>query len=125
MADGALQLCPDAVIGCIGLRRNEANLQPELYMEKLPRRLNRYDVFVFDPMLATGGSVLAAAQLLRQHGAAAPTFIHVLGTPAGVRALQSGCPQSQIVIAAIDPKLDHRGYIVPGLGDAGDRSFGG
>ena len=125
MADGALQICPDAVIGCIGVRRNESNLQPELYMDKLPPRLGRYDIFVFDPMLATGGTVLAAAQLLHQRGAREVSFVHILGTPAGVRALQSGFPQSQIVIAAIDRKLDHRGFIVPGLGDAGDRSFGG
>lgn len=125
MADGALQICPDAVIGCIGVRRDETNLQPELYMDKLPPRIGRYDIFVLDPMLAIGGTVLAASQLLRECGAHHITFVHLLRKPAGVRALRSVCPQSQIIIAAIDPKLDPRGYIVPGLGDAGDRSFGG
>ncbi len=124
MLDGALSFLPNARVGCIGLRRDEKTLDAEGYLEALPSRLSRCDVLVLDPMLATGGSAIAAAKLLRERGARELAFVHVLATPEGVKALRRAVPGVRIVTAALDDGLDARGYIIPGLGDAGDRCFG-
>ena len=118
------QLLPEARIGYLGIARNETTLQPEWYLEKLPRRVGRFEIIICDPMLATGGSAIAAGQLLEKYGAKNLRFIHALASPEGVRALRKHCQKSPILTAALDEKLNENGYIVPGLGDAGDRCFG-
>ena len=118
------QLLPEARIGYLGIARNETTLQPEWYLEKLPRRVSRFEIIICDPMLATGGSAIAAGQLLEKRGAKNLRFIHALAAPEGVRALRKHFPKSSILTAALDEKLNENGYIVPGLGDAGDRCFG-
>jgi len=118
------QLLPEARIGYLGMARNEETLQPEWYLEKLPPRLGRFEVIVCDPMLATGGSAIAAGELLEKRGAKQLRFIHALAAPEGVRALHKSFPKATILTAALDDRLNEKGYIVPGLGDAGDRCFG-
>ena len=118
------QLLPEARIGYLGMARNEETLQPEWYLEKLPPRLGRFEVIVCDPMLATGGSAIAAGELLEKRGAKQLRFIHALAAPEGVRALRKNFPKAKILAAALDDRLDKNGYIVPGLGDAGARCFG-
>ncbi|MBL68990.1 MAG: uracil phosphoribosyltransferase [Verrucomicrobiales bacterium] len=124
MLSGLDELLPDARVGYIGLARNEKTLEPEWYLDKVPRRLARYEVFLLDPMLATGGSALAAGEMLERRGARTIRFVHVLAAPEGLRTVRKRFPQSQIYTGAIDSHLDSNGYIVPGLGDAGDRCFG-
>jgi len=124
MLEGAQTLLPEARVGFIGLVRNEDTLQPEWYLDKVPRRLGRFEVVLLDPMLATGGSAIAAGELLAQRGAKSIRFVHLLGAPEGIRALRKRFPNSPIFTAAIDSHLNDVGYIVPGLGDAGDRCFG-
>ena len=118
------QLLPEARIGYLGMARNEETLQPEWYLEKLPPRLGRFEVIVCDPMLATGGSAIAAGELLVKRGAKQIRFIHALAAPEGVRALRKSFPKAKILTAALDDRLNEKGYILPGLGDAGDRCFG-
>ena len=118
------QLIPEARLGYLGMARNEATLQPECYLEKLPPRLGRYEVMICDPMLATGGSAVAAGQLLQQRGARHLHFLHALAAPEGVRALRKVFPSEAVYLGAIDERLNEHGYIHPGLGDAGDRCFG-
>ena len=118
------QLLPEARIGYLGMARNETTLQPDWYLEKLPPRLGRFEVIVCDPMLATGGSAIAAGELLEKRGAKNLRFIHALAAPEGVQALRQRFPKGAILTAALDEKLNENGYIVPGLGDAGDRCFG-
>ena len=110
MLDGALSFLPNARVGCIGLRRDEKTLDAEGYLEALPSRLSRCDVLVLDPMLATGGSAIAAAKLLRERGARELAFVHVLATPEGVKALRRAVPGVRIVTAALDDGLDTRGF---------------
>lgn len=117
-------LLPQAIHAHLGMARNEDTLQPECYLEKLPPRLGRYEVIVCDPMLATAGSAIAAGELLVKRGARHLRFVHALAAPEGVRALRRAFPQTPIFTAAIDECLNEQGYIVPGLGDAGDRCFG-
>ena len=124
MVSLADHLLPQAVHAHLGMARNEATLQPECYLEKLPPRLGRYEVIVCDPMLATAGSAIAAGHLLSQRGARHLRFVHALAAPEGIRALRNAFPQAPIFTAAIDERLNEQGYIVPGLGDAGDRCFG-
>ena len=118
------QLLPEARLGYLGMVRNEATLQPECYLEKLPPRLRRYEVMICDPMLATGGSAVAAGQLLQQRGAERLHFLHALAAPEGVRALRKAFPNEPVYLGAVDERLNEHGYIHPGLGDAGDRCFG-
>jgi uracil phosphoribosyltransferase len=118
------QLLPEARIGYLGIARNETTLQPEWYLKKLPRGVGRFEVIVCDPMLATGGSAIAAGELLEKRGAKNLRFIHALAAPEGVRALRQRFPKAAILTAALDEKLNENGYIVPGLGDAGDRCYG-
>ena len=118
------QILPEARIGYLGIARNETTLQPEWYLEKLPPRLGRFEVFVVDPMLATAGSAIAAGKLLQKRGAKNLRFIHALAAPEGLRALRRNFSEAPIYTAALDSHLNKNGYIVPGLGDAGDRCFG-
>jgi uracil phosphoribosyltransferase len=125
MVSAALRLVPDAEVGFVGLARDEETFQPMPYLAKLPDRLDGRPVFVLDPMLATGGSLAYTAKLLVERGAPEPlTVVCVLAAPEGIeRAQQSGIDM-RIVTASIDSHLNEQAYIVPGLGDAGDRQFG-
>ena len=118
------QLLPEACVGYLGMERNEESLQPETYLEKLPQRLGRYEVIVCDPMLATGGSAIAAGERLQKLGAKRMRFVHALASPEGIRALRKAFPKEPIFTASVDGCLNDKGYILPGLGDAGDRCFG-
>lgn len=118
------QLLPEAHIGYLGMVRDEQSLNPESYLEKIPSRLGHFEVIVCDPMLATGGSAIAAGRLLEKRGAKRIKFVHALASPEGVRALRKAFPKAPIITAALDNCLNEKGYIVPGLGDAGDRCFG-
>lgn len=124
MIDPALSMIPDAQVGFIGLARNEETHQPVPYLEALPEDLSGQPVFVVDPMLATGGSLLHAVRLLVGRGASDITAVCMVSAQEGVDALaESGLPV-RLVTAAIDPSLNEDAYIVPGLGDAGDRLYG-
>ena len=124
LLDGFLSVLPEAEVGIVGLRRNEETFEPEQYAEKLPRNLHGRDVFVLDPMLATGGSLAFTCQLLMARGAEQITAVSVISAPEGVAKAQAACPQLRVVTAAMDPGLNEQAYIIPGLGDAGDRLFG-
>ena len=124
MVEGISHLIPSARIGHIGLYRDAETLRPVSYFERLPVNIAAAEVLLLDPMLATGHSACEAASMLRAQGAQRVQFLCVIACPAGVQQLQSEHPDVAIVTAAIDPKLNDRGYIVPGLGDAGDRYFG-
>ncbi|BCX46948.1 uracil phosphoribosyltransferase [Haloferula helveola] len=122
--DGFLDLLPDASIAHIGLARNEETLQPEPYYFKTPPDLGDAEVIVLDPMLATGGSVSEAIRQLRDSGATRLRFACLVAAPEGVKAIESEHPDLPIFTAALDRCLNAKGYILPGLGDAGDRIFG-
>jgi uracil phosphoribosyltransferase len=124
MVDGFLRLVPDAAVGHLGMRRNEETLQPEDYYENIPQGIESSTVFVVDPMLATGGSAVAALTRLRAVGATDLRLVCLVAAPQGVEAVRQAAPEVPIVAAALDRGLDERGYIRPGLGDAGDRLFG-
>jgi len=124
MADGILGLVPSARVGHIGLYRDEATLRPVQYFVKLPSDIADRDVFLLDPMLATGGSAVAALTLLRERGVTNPRLLCIIGAPEGLAAVQAAHPDVEIILAALDERLDERGFIVPGLGDAGDRIYG-
>ena len=124
MVDGMLTLVPAAKVGHIGLYRNEKTLEPVEYYCKLPEDIGERDVIVLDPMLATGGSACDAITLIKKRGARSIKFLCLIAAPEGVARLQETHPDVEIYIAAMDEKLNENGYIVPGLGDAGDRIFG-
>ena len=124
MVDGMLTLVPAAKVGHIGLYRNEETLEPVEYYCKLPEDIGERDVIVLDPMLATGGSACDAITLIKKRGARSIKFLCLIAAPEGVARLQETQPDVEIYIAAMDEKLNENGYIVPGLGDAGDRIFG-
>lgn len=124
MADGILELVPSARVGHVGLYRDEATLKPVRYFVKLPSDITEREVFVLDPMLATGGSAVAALDLLAERGVQSPRLLCILAAPEGVAAVQRAHPQVEIIVAGLDERLDERGFIVPGLGDAGDRIYG-
>lgn len=124
MVDGFLRLVPDASVAHIGMRRNEETLQPEGYYESLPTGIAESTVFVVDPMLATGGSAIAALGRLRKAGAQDLRLVCLVAAPEGVKAVHAAEPDVPIIAASLDRQLDERGYIRPGLGDAGDRIFG-
>ena len=124
LLDGFLAVLPEAEVGLVGLRRDEETFEPEQYAQKLPADLRNRDVYVLDPMLATGGSLAFTCQLLMARGAERITAVSVIAAPEGVAVAQQRCPQLRIVTAALDPGLNDKRYIVPGLGDAGDRLFG-
>lgn len=124
MADEAHKLIPDAQMGFVGMSRNEETLAPTPYMESLPDSLAARPVFVLDPMLATGGSMKHTIQLLADRGATDVTAVCALAAPEGIQALaDSGLPV-RLVTASVDERLNDSGFIVPGLGDAGDRQYG-
>lgn len=124
LLDGARMVLPDAPVGHLGLVRDEQTLLPSEYVVRLPRDLARRGALVLDPMLATGGSAIAAIHRVKQAGAKAIRFACVVAAPEGVAALQKAHPDVAILAAALDERLNEHGYIVPGLGDAGDRCFG-
>ena len=124
MLDGMLNVLPDASVGQIGIYRDEETLQPVKYYCRLPANLAEAEIVILDPMLATGGSACAAAELLKAQGARRIQFVCVIACPSGIEKFQSAHPDVPIVTAGIDPELDQLGFIVPGLGDAGDRYFG-
>ncbi len=124
MLDGFLSLIPAARVGFIGLYRNEETLQPVEYFVKLPDDLAERDVILLDPMLATGNSTAAAVDTVRRAGATSVRLIALIAAPEGIARIHRDYPDVGIVVAAIDRELNDRGFIVPGLGDAGDRLYG-
>jgi uracil phosphoribosyltransferase len=129
MLEGMTRLLPMADVGFVGLRRDEESLVASTYADRLPTDLTGRDTFVLDPMLATGGTLEAAIQLLMSRGAAAVTAICLLAAPEGIARIERAFPDDEptpvtVVTAAVDRELNEQGYIVPGLGDAGDRLFG-
>lgn len=124
LLDGILELIPAARVGFIGLYRDEVTLQPVQYYFKVPTELEDRLVIAVDPMLATGNSSVAAVDLLKKAGAKNIRFLCLLAAPEGIARMQAAHPDVPIVTAAIDERLNEKGYIVPGLGDAGDRMFG-
>jgi len=124
MVEGFLRLVPDAAVGHLGMRRNEQTLRPDGYYESLPEGVGESVVFVVDPMLATGGSASAALTRLREVGATDLRLVALLAAPEGIAAVRAIEPDIPITVAALDRGLNERGFIQPGLGDAGDRIFG-
>lgn len=124
MVEGMLAMIPAAKVGHIGLYRDPETLEPVEYYCKLPSDCNEREVYVVDPMLATGGSCVAAIHMLKEKGVKNIHFMCIIASPEGVERLQKEHPDVDIYIAALDEKLNDHGYIVPGLGDAGDRIFG-
>jgi uracil phosphoribosyltransferase len=124
MLDSILQLIPHARVGFIGLKREEKTLRAMFYHKSLPENLGRFETILIDPMLATGGSSVAALDLLAEQGAKHIRMVNLVAAPEGIETVQKKYPRLPIFTAAIDHKLNERGFIVPGLGDAGDRLFG-
>jgi len=124
MVNGIRDLIPTAKVGHIGLYRDEETLEPHEYFAKFPSNMPDSVVMVLDPMLATGGSASAAITLLKKRGAKAIKLVCLVGAPEGVKRIEEDHPDVDVYLAALDEKLNEKGYIVPGLGDAGDRIFG-
>ncbi len=124
MADGMLDMIPSAKVGHIGMYRDPETLMPHGYYCKLPHDVQERDVMIVDPMLATGNSSIEAVRIVKEAGCKSLRLVCLIGAPEGIRKVQEACPDVDIYIAAIDEKLNDHGYIVPGLGDAGDRIFG-
>lgn len=124
MVDGISNIIPTVKIGHVGLYRDEETLEPHEYFFKMPPHLEEAEVYVVDPMLATGGSASAAIESLKKRGAKRIKLVCLVGVPEGVKRIEEDHPDVDIILAALDEKLNEKGYIVPGLGDAGDRIFG-
>ena len=124
MVDGMHNMIPTAKIGHIGLFRNEETLEPEVYYQKFPEVINESVVLLVDPMLATGGSASYAFSMLKKHGVKDIRYVGLIGCPTGVERLQNDHPDVNIYLASMDEELNDQGYIIPGLGDCGDRIFG-
>ena len=124
MADGVLRLLPEARLGHLGVYRDEKTLEPVSYYQKLPPDIAQTEVLLIDPMLATGGSGLSAVTVLKKAGVVSMKFVCLVAAPEGIAALHAHHPEVPIYCAAIDRQLNEKGYILPGLGDAGDRIFG-
>lgn len=124
MLPSILQLIPHARVGFVGLKRHEKTLQASVYHKSLPADLSSFEIILIDPMLATGGSAVAALKLLEERGAQRMRLVSLVAAPEGIAHVHEHSPQLPIFTAAIDEKLNADGYIVPGLGDAGDRLFG-
>ncbi len=124
MMGSILQLIPHARVGFIGLKRHEQTLHASVYHKSLPADLSSFEIILIDPMLATGGSTLAALRLLGERGAQRVRLVSLVAAPEGIARVHESHPELPIFTAAIDEKLNAKGYIVPGLGDAGDRLFG-
>ena len=124
LVDGVLRMVPSARVGHIGMYRDEETLEPHPYFCKMPKDVAERDVLIVDPMLATGGSAVAAIDFLKKHGCRNIIMMNIIGCPEGIKAVQEAHPDVEIFLAAVDEKLNEHAYIVPGLGDAGDRIFG-
>jgi uracil phosphoribosyltransferase len=124
MLDSLLQLIPHARVGFIGLKREETTLRANFYHKSLPPNLKQFEVILIDPMLATGGSTVAAMDLLTELDVQRVRLVNLVAAPAGIRRVHSHYPKLPIFTAAVDRSLNEKGYILPGLGDAGDRLFG-
>ena len=124
MVNGFLQIIPEAKVGHIGLQRDEETLKPVEYYYKVPKNLDAAEVVMLDPMLATGGSASEALNYLKKRGAKKLVFACLVASPEGVKKMMSEHPDVKIFAAALDRELNDKGYILPGLGDAGDRTFG-
>lgn len=124
MVDGMLDLVPTAKVGHVGLYRDPETLEPVEYYCKLPKDIAIRELFVLDPMLATGGSAVSAIQFIKDRGGKNINFLCIIAAPEGIKRLQDAHPDVNIYVACLDERLDEHGYIVPGLGDAGDRMFG-
>ncbi|MNP30742.1 Uracil phosphoribosyltransferase [compost metagenome] len=124
MLDGVLKLLPAAKVGHVGLFRDPQTLQPVEYYVKLPTDVQERELIVIDPMLATGGSAIAAIDALKKRGCTQIKMMNLIAAPEGVKAVQDAHPDVDIYVAALDERLDEHGYIIPGLGDAGDRLYG-
>jgi uracil phosphoribosyltransferase (EC 2.4.2.9) len=124
MVDGMLDLIPAAKVGHIGVYRDPETLKPVEYYCKLPQDVSERDLILLDPMLATGGSASAAIEILKNSGASSIKLVCLIAAPEGIEAVQKVAPDVDIYLAAIDERLNEHAYIVPGLGDAGDRLFG-
>lgn len=124
MLDGIINLVPNAKIGHVGMYRDEVTFKPNVYYFKVPKDIDKKEVLVIDPMLATGGSGIDAIELLKEKGVKKIKFLAIIAAPEGIKAMQEKHPDVQIYCATIDEKLNENKYIVPGLGDAGDRIFG-
>ena len=124
MVDGIITVIPNAKIGHIGLYRNEETLEPVEYYYKMPKEINKRTVMILDPMLATGGSALATIKKLKDDGVKKIKFLCIIAAPEGIKAIQKTYPDVEIYCASVDRKLNDIGYILPGLGDAGDRVYG-
>ena len=124
MVDGILKLVPSAKVGHIGLFRDPNTLEPVKYYCKMPKDIANRNVIILDPMLATGGSASAAITFIKEYGCKSIKLMNLIGAPEGIAKVQEDHPDVDIYIAAVDEKLNEHGYIVPGLGDAGDRIFG-
>ena len=124
MLDGIINVVPNAKIGHIGMYRDEETFEPTVYFFKVPKDIDKREVIILDPMLATGGSGLDAIELLKKEGVTKIKFLCIIAAPEGIERLEKAHPDVQIYCAAIDEKLNENAYIVPGLGDAGDRIFG-
>ena len=123
MLDGIFKLIPDASVGFLGFQRNEETLQPEFYYAKLPEDHKERTAIIIDPMFATGGTAIDAVNFLKEKGVKDIRFIAIVAAPEGIEAFAKVHPDVPVYMAAIDEKLNENGYIVPGLGDAGDRVF--
>ena len=124
MLPGVLALLPSAKVSVLGLQRDEETLEALPYFERLAGRMDERDVLILDPMLATGGTLIAAVEMLKRAGVRRIKGIFLVCAPEGLRALEAAHPDVEVYTAAIDERLDAHGYIIPGLGDAGDRIFG-
>lgn len=124
MIDGVINVIPNAKIGHIGLYRNEKTLEPVEYYYKMPENIDKREVFILDPMLATGGSAIAAISRLKQDGVKKIKFLCIIASPQGIKALKEVHKDVSIYCAFVDRELNEKGYILPGLGDAGDRVYG-
>lgn len=124
MVDGMLSILPSARVGHIGLYRDPETLKPVEYYCKLPKDISNRDIFVLDPMLATGGSAKDAIDMLKKHGCKHIRMLNIIAAPEGIALIQKEHPDVDIYVAGLDEKLNDHGYILPGLGDAGDRIFG-
>ena len=124
MVDGIIKVVPNAKIGHIGLYRNEETLEPVEYYYKMPKNINKREVIILDPMLATGGSVIATINRLKKDGVKKIKFLCIIASKVGIKRIQKEHPDVQIYTASVDEKLNDVGYILPGLGDAGDRVYG-
>jgi len=124
MLDGIINLVPNAKIGHIGMYRDEETFKPNVYFFKVPKDIEKREVIILDPMLATGGSAVDAIELLKEKGVKSIKFLCIIAAPEGIKRLQEKHPDVKIYCTKIDERLNENAYIVPGLGDAGDRIFG-